>query len=91
MAAAVVVVLDERNLQVNRVVEALVGLGLLGIVAMFAAWSGDGQETTRHTVEGLAEVHLAVLIMLLYVTLTRAPARVEASGPAPTAGLMSPT
>jgi hypothetical protein len=91
VAAAVVVVLDERNLEVNRVVQALVGLGLLGIVAMFAAWSGDGQETTRHTVEGLAEVHLAVLIMLLYVTLTRAPARVEASGPAPTAGLMSPT
>jgi hypothetical protein len=89
VAAAVVVLLDERNLQVNRVVEALVGLGLLGIVAMFAAWSGDGQETTRHTLEGLAEVHLAVLIMLLYVTLARAPARVEASAPEPMAGLIS--
>ena len=91
VAAAVVVVLDERKLEVNRVVQGLVGLGLLGIVAMFAAWSGDGQETTRHTVEGLAEVHLAVLIMLLYVTLTRAPTRDEASEPEPVAGLMSTT
>ena len=77
VAAMAVVVLDERKLKVNRVVQAVVGLGLLGLVAMFAAWSGDGQETTRHTLEGLAEVHLALLIMLLYVTLTRAPTRNE--------------
>jgi hypothetical protein len=84
-------VIKERNLEVHRVVQALVGLGLLGIVAMFAAWSGDGQETTRHTLEGLAEVHLAVLIMLLYVSLTRAATRDEVSGSVPTAGLMSTT
>jgi hypothetical protein len=40
---------------------------------MFAAWSGDGQETTRHTFEGLAEIHLGVLIMFLYVMLARVP------------------
>ena len=88
VAAVVVVVLEERDLEVNRVVQAVVGLGLLGIVAMFAAWSGDGQETTRHTLEGLAEVHLGVLIMLLYVTLTRVPARNETSHPEPTADLL---
>jgi len=88
VAAVVVVVLEERDLEVNRVVQAVVGLGLLGIVAMFAAWSGDGQETTRHTLEGLAEVHLGVLIMLLYVTLTRVPTRKETSDPEPTADLL---
>jgi hypothetical protein len=73
VAAVIVVVLDERDLNVDRVVQAIVVLGLIGIPAMFAAWSGDGQETTRHTLEGLAEVHLGVLIMLLYVLLARGP------------------
>jgi hypothetical protein len=72
-------------LEVNRVVQAIVGLGLLGILAMFAAWNGDGQETTRHTLEGLAEVHLGVLIMLLYVTLTRVPTGIETADAEPTA------
>jgi hypothetical protein len=87
VAAVVVVVLDERDLEVSRVVQAVVGLGLLGILAMFAAWNGDGQETTRHTLEGLAEVHLGVLIMLLYVTLTRVPTGNKTSDPQPTADL----
>jgi hypothetical protein len=91
VSAVVVVVLDERTLEVNRVVQAVVGLGLLGIVAMFAAWNGDGQETTRHTLEGLAEVHLAVLIMLLYVALTRSPARNNVSDPEPVADLTPTT
>ncbi len=91
VAAVIVVVLDERNLEVNRVVQAVVGLGLLGILAMFAAWSGDGQETTRHTLEGLAEVHLGVLIMLLYVTLTRVPTHHGARDPEPVADLMPTT
>jgi hypothetical protein len=60
---------------VDRVVQAIVVLGLIGILAMFTAWSGDGQETTRHTLEGLAQIHLGVLILLLYVTLARVPTR----------------
>jgi hypothetical protein len=68
-----VVVLNERDLHVDRVVHVIVLLGLIGIPAMFAAWIGDGQETTRHTLEGLAQVRLGVLIMLLYVTLVRVP------------------
>jgi hypothetical protein len=52
-----VVIFDEGHLAINRV-HAVVGLGLLGIPLMFAAWNGDGQGTTRHTLEGLAEVGL---------------------------------
>jgi hypothetical protein len=39
-------------------------LTLVGIVAMLVAWHGDGQEVTRHTVEGAAEVRLGVWILL---------------------------
>jgi hypothetical protein len=84
VAAVVVVVFEERHLDVQRVVLAVVGLGLLGIPAMFAAWNGDGQETTRHTLEGLAQVHLGVLIMLLYVILARPPGRNDVPGSAST-------
>jgi hypothetical protein len=39
-------------------------LTLVGIVAMLIAWHGDGQEVTRHTVEGAAEVRLGVWILV---------------------------
>jgi hypothetical protein len=71
VTAVIVVVLDERDLDVDRAAQVVVVLGLIGVVAMFAAWSGDGQETTRHTLEGLAEVRLAVWIVFLYVTLSQ--------------------
>ena len=32
---------------------------------MLVAWHGDGQEVTRHTVEGLAEFRLGVWILLV--------------------------
>jgi hypothetical protein len=73
-AAVTVVVLNERDLDIDRVIQVIVVLGLIGIPAMFAAWTGDGQETTRHTLEGLAEIHLGVLIMFLYVMLAQVPA-----------------
>jgi fluoride ion exporter CrcB/FEX len=85
----VVVTLKTRHLEVNRAVQVVVGLGLLGLLAMLSAWSGDGQETTRHTLEGLAEVRLGVLIMLLYVLLARVPTRKKASDPQPTADLIA--
>jgi hypothetical protein len=82
VTAVAVVVLEERHVNVDRVVQAIVVLGLIGILAMFTAWSGDGQETTRHTLEGLAQIHLGVLILLLYVTLARLPARSAADSEA---------
>ena len=41
----------------------LVVLTLIGVAAMVVAWHGDGQEVTRHTVEGLAQVRLGVWIL----------------------------
>ena len=43
----------------------MVVLTLIGVGAMLVAWHGDGQETTRHTVEGFAEVRLGVWILFV--------------------------
>lgn len=45
-----------------RAVLALTGIGVL---AMLVAWHGDGQEVTRHTIEGFAEVRLGVWILIV--------------------------
>ena len=41
----------------------VVVLTLIGLAAMMVAWHGDGQEVTRHTVEGFAQVRLGVWIL----------------------------
>ncbi len=41
----------------------LVVLTLVGMAGMLVAWHGDGQETTRHTIEGFAEVRLGVWLL----------------------------
>jgi len=43
----------------------VVVLTLVGVAAMLVAWHGDGQEVTRHTVEGFAEVRLGVWILFV--------------------------
>ena len=40
-------------------------LSLTGMLAMLAAWHGDGQEVTRHTIEGYAQVRLGVWILIV--------------------------
>lgn len=40
-------------------------LALIGLPAMLVAWHGDGQEVTRHTVEGFAQIRLGVWILLV--------------------------
>jgi len=75
IAALTLVIFDEKDLVLDRTIQIIVALGLIGVANVFAAWSGDGQETTRHTLEGLAAVHLSVLILFLYVTLTPKPKR----------------
>jgi hypothetical protein len=41
----------------------VVVLTLIGVAAMLVAWHGDGQEVTRHTIEGFAQVRLGVWIL----------------------------
>ncbi len=45
-----------------RVVGALT---MIGVLAMLVAWHGDGQEVTRHTIEGFAEIRLGIWILIL--------------------------
>jgi hypothetical protein len=40
-------------------------LTLIGLPAMLVAWHGDGQEVTRHTIEGFAQIRLGVWILLI--------------------------
>jgi hypothetical protein len=78
VVAVTLVVVFGRELRPHRAVQVIMALGLLGVAAMLVAWNGDGQEATRHTIEGLAEIHLAVLIMFLYAVLApRDPGRAE--------------
>ncbi len=51
----------------------VVVLTLVGVAGMLVAWHGDGQEVTRHTIEGMAEARLGVWILLV-VGLLRLPA-----------------
>jgi hypothetical protein len=44
---------------------AVAVLTLLGLAAILVSWHGDGQEVTRHTVEGAVELRLGVWILLL--------------------------
>jgi hypothetical protein len=44
-------------------------LGALGPVSMLLAWQGDGQEVTRHMVEGSTQTRLAVLLFLVVAAL----------------------
>lgn len=62
----------------------LVVLTLLGVAAMLVAWHGDGQEVTRHTVEGFVQVRLGVWL-LFAVGLLRVPL-LDPAGPEPSAG-----
>jgi hypothetical protein len=73
VAAGTLAIGYRRDLRSNRALQVIIGLGLIGIPAMLVAWNGDGEETTRHTFEGLAEIHLGVLIALLYVVLAPRP------------------
>ncbi len=43
----------------------VVVLTLVGVAAMLVAWHGDGQEVTRHTVEGFAEVRLGIWVLFV--------------------------
>jgi hypothetical protein len=52
----------------------LLGIGLMatGALTALVAWHGDGQETTRHTVEALAQIRLAAWLTALVGALRHA-------------------
>jgi len=52
----------------------------LGVVAMLVAWHGDGQEVTRHTIEGLAQLRLGLWILIVVGLLGPQPGDTEAGG-----------
>jgi hypothetical protein len=60
----------------------VVVLTLVGVAAMLVAWHGDGQEVTRHTVEGFAQVRLGVWLLLAMGLL--GPPPVEPAAPTAT-------
>jgi lipoprotein signal peptidase len=67
-------------------------LGALGVVAMLIAWQGDGEEVTRHTIEGFAEVRISVLVVAVVGVLraTDGPGRWWAGGGGRRAGAARP-
>ena len=44
---------------------ASAGVAVVGGLAMVVAWHGDGQEVTRHTVEGFAQLRLGLWILVV--------------------------
>jgi hypothetical protein len=68
-AAAVTGTWRERGWQATMM------LGGLGIFTILVAWHGDGEEVARHTVEGLAEVRVCVLIATTVALLRAIPGR----------------
>jgi hypothetical protein len=57
---------------------------VIGVLAMLVAWHGDGQEVTRHTIEGFAQVRLGLWLLVLLGLLRRSrPAPVAPDAPEP--------
>lgn len=54
----------------------VVVLTVIGLLSMLVAWHGDGQEVTRHTIEGYAELRVGLWIVIVSGLLgSRASAR----------------
>jgi hypothetical protein len=49
----------------ERGTQVIVVLAALGLLSMLIAWQGDGQEVTRHTIEGFVELRAGVLVLFL--------------------------
>jgi hypothetical protein len=65
MSALAVSLAVSSGLWRERTWRAVAVLTLLGLSAILVSWHGDGQEVTRHTVEGAVELRLGVWILLL--------------------------
>jgi hypothetical protein len=61
---ATILIYVRREMRATEV-RVLAALGIAGLVALLIAWNGDGQEVTRHTIEGNVEARLSILVLLL--------------------------
>jgi hypothetical protein len=64
----------------DRSWRVVVVLTVIGLLAMLVAWNGDGQEVTRHTVEGAVQVRLGLWVLALFGLFELVPARTRAPG-----------
>jgi hypothetical protein len=69
LAAAALVLVSARRRWRPPEWRFLVAFTAIGLVSMLLAWHGDGEEVTRHMVEGNVEVRLGVLVLLLVAVL----------------------
>jgi hypothetical protein len=53
--------------------KASAGIAVVGGLTMVVAWHGDGQEVTRHTVEGFAQLRLGVWLLVVLGALGGGP------------------
>ena len=65
LAALALVIAAERHTWLRREWRFLAVFVLVGLLSMLIAWHGEGQEVTRHMVEGDVEARLGVLLALL--------------------------
>jgi hypothetical protein len=59
----------------DRSWRVVVVLTVIGLLAMLVAWHGDGQEVTRHTIEGSVQVRLGLWVLVLLGLFELLPAR----------------
>ena len=64
-----------RDLWKDKTLQMVALLAVLGVPVMAVAWHSDGQEVTRHTLEGLVQLRLGVLLSLI-ISSSRASTRV---------------
>ncbi|HUY86555.1 MAG TPA: hypothetical protein VMU77_05530, partial [Acidimicrobiales bacterium] len=66
LAAIDIVLAVVFGLTARREFILLVGVSLIGLISMLIAWQGDGQEVTRHTIEGFVEVRLGLWMLFAF-------------------------
>jgi hypothetical protein len=54
-----------KQVRRGRPWQMMAAFTVIGVGSMLVAWHGDGQEVTRHTIEGLAQVRLGIWILLV--------------------------
>lgn len=67
----------------DRSWRVVVVLTVIGVLAMLVAWHGDGQEVTRHTIEGAVQVRLGLWVLVLLGLFHLLPTRTEEPTPPP--------